>query len=75
MEVMVVFWGVLTRRQDKTTPGFLRVLSGFVSIPPPKAGAPQEIALRISPDHNLVDAMTKILIDFGVRVQLHGAPV
>ena len=31
--------------------------------------------LRISPDHNLVGAMTKTLIDFGVRVQLCGIPV
>ena len=53
------------------TPGFPRFLSGFVSIPPPKAGAPLEILLGISPDHNSVGAMTKILIDFGVRVELH----
>ena len=31
--------------------------------------------LRFSPDHYLVVVMTKILIDFGVRVHLHGAPV
>ena len=31
--------------------------------------------LRFSPDHYLVVVMTKILIDFGVRVHLHRAPV
>jgi len=34
------------------TPGFHRFLSGFVSIPPPKEGDPQEIVLRINPDHS-----------------------
>ena len=52
------------------TPGFPRFLSGFVSIPPLKVSAPQEIFLRISPDHGLVGAITEILIGSEVRVQL-----
>jgi len=31
--------------------------------------------LGISPDRSLDGAMTKILINCGVRVQIHGAPV
>ena len=54
------------------TPGFPRFLSGFVSIPPLKVSAPQEIFLRISPDHGLVGAITEILIGSGVHVQIHG---
>jgi len=57
------------------TPGFLRFLSGFVSIPPLKVSAPQEIFLRISPDRGLVGAITEILIKSEVRVQIHGDPV
>ena len=33
------------------TTGFLRFVSGCVSISPPRVGAPQEILARISPDH------------------------
>ena len=57
------------------TPGFPRFLSGFVSIPPPNIGAPQEIGLKISVDHCLVGAITKILIEIRVLVKTHGDPV
>ena len=50
-------------------------LSGFVSISSLKVSAPQEIFLRISPDHGLVGAITEILIESEVRVQIHGNPV
>ena len=52
-----------------------KVSSGFVSIPLLKVGAPQEIYLRISPDHGLVDAIKEISIGSGVRVLIHGDPV
>ena len=51
------------------------ILSGFVSIPPLKVGAPQGIVLRISPERSLVGAITEVLIGSGVRVQIHGDPV
>jgi len=50
-------------------------LSGFVSIPPPKAGAPQGISLRAGPDRSDLVIITKILIEIRVRVQIHGDPV
>ena len=57
------------------TPGFPRFLSGFVSIPPPNIGAPQEIGLKISVDHCLVGAITEISIEIEVFVKTHGDPV
>jgi len=57
------------------TPGFPRFLSGFVSIPPLKVSAPQDIFLRISPDRGFVGAITEISIGCEVRVQIHGDPV
>ena len=57
------------------TPGFQMFLSGFVSIPPPKAGAPQGISLRAGPDRSDLVIITKILIEIRVRVQIHGDPV
>jgi len=41
----------------------------------PEVGAPQEIVLRMSPDHNLVGAILEILNQSGVRVEIHGVPV
>ena len=52
------------------TPGFQMFLSGFVSIPPPKAGAPQGISLRAGPDRSDLVIIAKILIEIRVRVQI-----
>ena len=41
----------------------------------PEVDAPQEIGLRISVDHCLVGAITKILIEIRVLVKTHGDPV
>ena len=54
------------------TPGFPTFLTGFVSSPPPKVGAPQEIGLKISVDHCSVGAITEILIEIKVLVKTHG---
>ena len=57
------------------TPGFPTFLSRFVSIPPPKVGAPLEIGLRISVDHSYVGAITEILIEIKGFVKTHWDPV
>ena len=57
------------------TPRLPVILSGFVSIPPLKVGAPQGIVLRISPERSLVGAITEISIWSWCRVRIQGHPV